>query len=61
MGNLIGWIDDRFPLTKMWNEHLAEYYAPKKFQFLVFLWFTGTDGVSDSDRFRYLPDHALQT
>ena len=26
---LIGWIDARFPLTKMWNEHVAEYYAPK--------------------------------
>ena len=36
MGNLIGWIDDRFPLTKMWNEHLAEYYAPKNFNFWYF-------------------------
>jgi ubiquinol-cytochrome c reductase cytochrome b subunit len=25
------WIDARFPLTKMWNEHLAQYYAPKNF------------------------------
>jgi len=25
---LLGWVDDRFPLTKLWNEHLAEYYAP---------------------------------
>ena len=33
---LIGWIDDRFPLTKMWNEHLAEYYAPKNFNFWYF-------------------------
>ncbi len=31
MGNLIGWIDDRFPLLKMWNEHMAQYYAPKNF------------------------------
>ena len=36
MGNLLGWIDDRFPLTKMWNEHLAEYYAPKNFNFWYF-------------------------
>lgn len=36
MGNLIGWIDARFPLTKMWNEHLAEYYAPKNFNFWYF-------------------------
>ncbi|TAK54163.1 MAG: cytochrome bc complex cytochrome b subunit [Gammaproteobacteria bacterium] len=25
------WIDERFPMTKLWNEHLAEYYAPKNF------------------------------
>lgn len=25
------WIDKRFPLMKLWNEHLAEYYAPKNF------------------------------
>ncbi len=31
MGNLIGWIDERFPLMKMWNEHMAQYYAPKNF------------------------------
>ena len=31
MSNLIAWIDERFPLTKVWNEHLAQYYAPKNF------------------------------
>jgi len=31
--SLINWIDDRFPLTKVWNEHLAQYYAPKNFNF----------------------------
>jgi len=34
--NLRDWIDDRFPLTKMWDEHLAKYYAPKNFNFLYF-------------------------
>jgi ubiquinol-cytochrome c reductase cytochrome b subunit len=29
----LGWIDKRFPLTKVWNEHLAQYYAPKNFNF----------------------------
>ncbi len=29
----LGWIDDRFPLTKMWREHMGEYYAPKNFNF----------------------------
>jgi ubiquinol-cytochrome c reductase cytochrome b subunit len=27
------WIDARFPLTQLWNEHLAHYYAPKNFNF----------------------------
>ena len=27
------WVDRRIPLTKVWNEHLAEYYAPKNFNF----------------------------
>jgi ubiquinol-cytochrome c reductase cytochrome b subunit len=37
MKNFVGWIDDRFPLTKVWNEHLAEYYAPKNFNFWYFM------------------------
>src|SRR6202041_812523 len=32
-GGLIGWIDQRFPLTKMWREQVSEYYAPKNFNF----------------------------
>lgn len=32
----LGWIDDRFPLTKMWEEHLSKYYAPKNFNFWYF-------------------------
>ncbi|RBP53331.1 cytochrome b [Arenicella xantha] len=27
------WVDDRFPATKVWNEHLAEYWAAKNFNF----------------------------
>ena len=30
---LIDWIDARFPLTKLWKEQVAEYYAPKNFNF----------------------------
>jgi len=33
---LIGWIDERFPLTKLWKEQVAEYYAPKNFNFWYF-------------------------
>ncbi|MCP4410318.1 MAG: cytochrome bc complex cytochrome b subunit [Gammaproteobacteria bacterium] len=34
--NLLGWVDARFPLTKMWEEHLSKYYAPKNFNFWYF-------------------------
>ncbi len=30
---LLNWIDNRFPATKLFNEHMAEYYAPKNFNF----------------------------
>jgi ubiquinol-cytochrome c reductase cytochrome b subunit len=30
---LVGWIDQRFPLTKLWKEQVSEYYAPKNFNF----------------------------
>jgi ubiquinol-cytochrome c reductase cytochrome b subunit len=30
------WLDARFPATKVWNEHLAQYYAPKNFNFWYF-------------------------
>lgn len=33
---LLGWIDHRFPLTKMYKEHLSEYYAPKNFNVWYF-------------------------
>ncbi|MGA2187288.1 MAG: cytochrome bc complex cytochrome b subunit [Steroidobacteraceae bacterium] len=32
-GGLLGWIDARFPLSKLWREQVAEYYAPKNFNF----------------------------
>jgi ubiquinol-cytochrome c reductase cytochrome b subunit len=31
--SLLAWIDARFPLSKLWDEHLAKYYAPKNFNF----------------------------
>ncbi|ORU89737.1 MAG: cytochrome B [Cycloclasticus sp. symbiont of Poecilosclerida sp. M] len=36
MKNALNWIDDRFPLTKVWNEHLAKYYAPKNFNWMYY-------------------------
>jgi len=32
----MGWVDARFPATKLWKEHLSEYYAPKNFNFWYF-------------------------
>ncbi|MEI6600449.1 MAG: cytochrome bc complex cytochrome b subunit [Comamonadaceae bacterium] len=28
---LLNWIDNRFPLSKLFKEHMSEYYAPKNF------------------------------
>ncbi len=33
---LLGWVDKRFPLTKLYKEHMSEYYAPKNFNFWYF-------------------------
>ncbi|HVK98641.1 MAG TPA: cytochrome b N-terminal domain-containing protein [Dongiaceae bacterium] len=34
--SLMGWVDDRFPATKMFEEHMSKYYAPKNFNFWYF-------------------------
>ncbi len=33
MSKFMAWVDERFPATKVWEEHLAKYYAPKNFNF----------------------------
>ena len=33
---MMGWVDDRFPLTATYKAHLSEYYAPKNFNFWYF-------------------------
>ncbi|MHB1951546.1 MAG: cytochrome b [Acidiferrobacteraceae bacterium] len=33
MSKLLEWVDARFPLTSLWEEHLSKYYAPKNFNF----------------------------
>jgi len=35
-GNLLEWLDARFPLMSLWRDHLAGYYAPKNFNFWYF-------------------------
>jgi ubiquinol-cytochrome c reductase cytochrome b subunit len=32
----MNWINNRFPATKLYNEHLGEYYAPKNFNMWYF-------------------------
>lgn len=34
--NLMNWVDARFPATKMFEEHMSKYYAPKNFNFWYF-------------------------
>ncbi|MGS0759414.1 cytochrome bc complex cytochrome b subunit, partial [Roseateles sp. GG27B] len=34
---LLTWVDNRFPASKLYKEHLSEYYAPKNFNwFYIF-------------------------
>jgi len=33
---LLEWTDERLPVSRMWNEHLARYYAPRNFNFWYF-------------------------
>jgi len=33
---LLTWVDNRFPASKLYKEHLSEYYAPKNFNFFYF-------------------------
>lgn len=35
-GGMLKWLDDRYPLISTWNEHVAQYYAPKNFNFWYF-------------------------
>ena len=36
MSKFMEWVDARFPATKMWEDHLSKYYAPKNFNFYYF-------------------------
>jgi ubiquinol-cytochrome c reductase cytochrome b subunit len=33
---LMTWVDNRFPASKLYKEHLSEYYAPKNFNWMYF-------------------------
>ncbi|MGL5303221.1 MAG: cytochrome b [Aeromonas sp.] len=36
LSKLMGWIDDRFPLTTLYHDHMAKYPAPKNLNFWYF-------------------------
>ncbi|KAA9132488.1 cytochrome bc complex cytochrome b subunit [Marinihelvus fidelis] len=33
----MNWMDERLPVSKFWDDHLAKYYAPKNFNFWYFM------------------------
>ena len=36
MSKFMTWVDERFPATKVWEEHVSKYYAPKNLNFWYF-------------------------
>ena len=36
MSKFMAWVDERFPATKVWEEHVSKYYAPKNLNFWYF-------------------------
>lgn len=36
MSKLLGWVNERMAVTKVWEDHLSKYYAPKNFNFFYF-------------------------
>ena len=36
MSKFMTWVDERFPATKVWEEHVSKYYAPKILNFWYF-------------------------
>ncbi len=36
LSDLWGWVDERLPVQRTWDVHMAKYYAPKNFNFWYF-------------------------
>lgn len=45
MSKFMEWVDARFPATKMSEDHLSKYYAPKKLQLLLLFRLLGAVGT----------------
>lgn len=56
----IDWIDQRVPLTRVWNMHLAQYPTPKNFNFwYFFFWFFSHFSFSKPNPNGYLVNNEL--
>lgn len=55
---IVRWIDDRFPLTQMWQDHMSKYYASKTLTFGMF-WCSFFTRFSESDTHRYMAHYVL--
>src|SRR5690554_6369961 len=36
MSKLLDWVKERVAVTRVWEDHLSKYYAPKNFNFFYF-------------------------
>ena len=60
MQKILNWIDDRFPLTALWEVAVGQVRRAEEFQLLVLLRLAGAVRAGDADRHRHLPDDELQ-
>ena len=57
---LLTWIDNRFPMSKLYKEQPLGVLRAEELQHLVRLRRPGDAGAGDADPHRHLPDDALQ-
>ena len=60
MQKILNWIDDRFPLTALWESQWGKYVAPKNFNFWYYFGSLARVRAGDADRHRHLPHDELQ-
>ena len=57
---LLNWVDNRFPLSKLYNEHVGRVLRAEELQLLVRVRVAGDAGARDPDSHRHLPGDELQ-
>ena len=60
LARLGAWIDERFPMTKLWNEHVGGILRAEELQLLVLLRLDRAVRARAADRHGHLPDDELQ-